>query len=473
MQNKGVYKWSFIDRISVALINFGVNIVLARMLTTDDYGLLAMITIFIAIASDLSSCGLSDGLIHKLRPTERDYSTVFVFNAGVGLFFGLLFYFTAPLTARFFGHEELVGIMRVLGVCFFFQSMSYVQETRMRKQLRMKEMCIVRVGATITVSVLAIIAAVLGYGYKALICTQILLSFFYFLYYTLASRWFPKIDFSVKAFKEFFSYGVHLMLAYFATVVGKNVNTFVLGKYYPSPAASGIYYQGAKLAGVPFGVTESSLNFPFFAVASNEEDCDKQRNLIYNMLKTFIGINGTLMLLMLVIAGPCIELLYGDKWLGAIPVFRILAVAEFLFCLKSFFQTICKVHAQTLFVRNMGFAEVAIQLLLLLIFYRYGIIWIAWTQVSGVLFSTVVYMFYCRPMLRLRMLDYVRVFAKALWLPALAVCCSLIALLLSHGLLPVFSCLVVGVVFLLVFILVGAMTKADVYMAVRKLVIKK
>ena len=142
--------------MSLALINFGVNIVLARMLTTADYGLLSMITIFIAVASDLSSCGLSDGLIHKAHPDERDYSTVFVFNAAFGLFFGLLFFFTAPLTARFFGHEELVGIMRVLGVCFFFHTMSYVQETRLRKQLRTKAICIARVSATVTVSVMAL-----------------------------------------------------------------------------------------------------------------------------------------------------------------------------------------------------------------------------------------------------------------------------------------------------------------------------
>ena len=183
MGEGNVYKWSFIDRISIALINFGVNIALARMLTADDFGLLAMIAIYTAIASDLSSCGLSDGLIHKTHPTDSDYSTVFVFNTVVGLVFGLIFFFTAPLTASFFGHEELTGIMRVVGICFFFQTMSYVQETRMRKQLRMRTMCLVRVGATITVSVLGIIAAAMGYGYKALVITQVTLSFFFFIYY--------------------------------------------------------------------------------------------------------------------------------------------------------------------------------------------------------------------------------------------------------------------------------------------------
>ncbi|MDE7144514.1 MAG: oligosaccharide flippase family protein, partial [Muribaculaceae bacterium] len=147
MSDSKVYKWSFIDRVMIAILNFGGNIALARMLTDADFGLLAMIAIFVSIASDLSSCGLSDGLIHKINPTADDYSTVFVANASMGLLFGSMFFFGAPLMAGFFGHQELVGIMRVLGVCFFFQCMSDVRETYMRKRLRMKEICFVRVGA--------------------------------------------------------------------------------------------------------------------------------------------------------------------------------------------------------------------------------------------------------------------------------------------------------------------------------------
>ncbi|MCM1110295.1 MAG: lipopolysaccharide biosynthesis protein [Clostridium sp.] len=473
MQNRGVYKWSFIDRVSLALINFGVNIALARMLTPDDYGLLAMITIFIAIAADLSSCGLSDGLVHKLKPTELDYSTVFVFNAAFGLLFGLLFFFTAPLVASYFGHGELVGIMRILGVCFFFQTMSYVQETRLRKMLKMKSICIARVGATITVSIMGIVAAMLGYGYKALVCTQILLSFFLFLYYTVISRWFPAIGFSRKSFKEFFSYGVHLMLAYFASEIGKNINTFVLGRFYSSPSASGVYYQGAKLAAVPFGVTESSLNNPFFVVASNEADKEKQRRLILEMFRTIIGVNGTIILLLLVVAAPAVIMLYGDKWVASIPIFRILALAEFTFCIRSFFQTICKVHGRTVFVRNMGFAEVAVQLLLLMIFCRQGILWIAWTQVGGVFFSAIIYMIFCRRLIRFGLTDYLLTYVRVLWLPAVAALSSLVVLMLTSSIAPVYSCLLVVVTFAAVFVSVGELAKVPVYLATRKVLLKR
>lgn len=468
-----MYKWSFFDRVSIALINFSVNIALARMLTADDFGLLAMIAIFIAVATDLSNCGLSDGLVHKIRPTETDYSTVFVFNTAVGFLFGVIFFFAAPLIARFFGHEELVGIMRVVAICIVFQMMSYVQEVRLRKQLRMRTICFVRVGATVTVSILGLLAAAFGYGYKALIFTQLILSVFLFLYFTLASRWFPKIQFSVKAFKEFFSYGIHLMFAYLTTLIGRNVNTFVLGRYYSSPGMSGVYFQGAKLASVPFGVTETSLNTPFFVVASNEEDPERVRNLIRRMMSTIISVNGCIMLLLLVISAPAIELFYGDKWIASIPVFAILSVAEFLFCVRAYMQTICKVHARTVFVRNMGFAEVAVQLSLLAVFYRYGILWIAWTQTMGVAFALGVYLFYCRKFTGLSIYGMLAVFARALWLPGIAALVSLAMRCILPALSPLTECIVLVFIFAIVVVGLGEIFKPKVYCEARAYILKK
>ncbi len=472
MKKENVYKWSFIDRISIAVLNFGVNIALARMLCADDFGLLAMVAIFIAIASDLSSCGLSDGLIHKSEPTELDYSTVFVFNLGIGLVFASAFFFGAPFIAGYFGHEELTTVMRMAGLCFVFQSMSYVQETRLRKQMRMRSMCFVRVGATITVGTLGILAAYLGYGYKALIITQICLSFFFFVYYTIATRWFPKIQFSIKAFKEFFNYGVHLMLAYLGSIVGRNINTFVLGRFYSS-SMSGIYYQGAKLAVVPFSICEGTLNYPFFAVASNEADPGKVRVLIKNMLATIVSVNGVFMMLMLVGAAPCIEFLYGDKWLAAIPVFRVLAVAEFLVCVRAYMQTICKVYARTTFIRNMGFAEVAIQLSLLAIFYSYGIIWIAWTQAMGFAISLCIYTFYCRRLTGLTLGSILSIYARSIWLQVLAAIACLGVLYLLPDASAFVQCVLLLGVYAGVIIGVGEATKASAYMSLRQRILKR
>lgn len=475
MAEGNVYKWSFVDRASIAVINLATNLVLVRLLTEDDFGLLAMIAIFIAVASDLSSCGLSDGLIHKAAPTEMDYSTVFMFNSAFGLLFGLAFFFCAPLVAGYFGHEELITVMRALGVCFFFQTMSYVQETRLRKMLRMRTVCLVRVGATLTVSALGITAAALGYGYKALICTQILLSFFFFFYYTIVSRWFPKLQFSMKSFKEFFGYGVHLMLAYMATLIGRNINTFVLGKVYSSPSLSGLYYQGAKLATVPYGISEASLTAPFFVVASNEQEPDRRKALIRQMTGTVLTLNLSLLSYIILVALPAVVFLFGSNWAGVAPVFRILAVAECLLCIKQFLMTLCKVYGRTVFVRNMGFLEVAFQLLLLLLFYRFGFLWIAATQAAGVAFAVCFYSIYCSRSLKVfRFRDFAAIVFSSAWLPALSALAGGALFLLPVSTWPAFvQCVALTAAYAAVMFGLGAITGSGLYPMVKAQLLKK
>ncbi len=469
--NAKAYKWSIIDRVSVAALNFGGNIILARMLTTADFGLLAMIAIFVALAQDISGCGLADGLIQKSKPTDEDYSTVFVFNAAFGLFFGLSFFFGAPLVARFFGHEELTAIMRVLGVCFFFQSMSFVQETRLRKELEMKKICFVRVGATLTAITLGIILASLGFGWWALVSTQILLLLFTFCYCIIATRWFPRIAFSKKSFHDLFGFGIHLAIAYISNVIGKNVNTFLLGKFF-TPAASGLYYQGAKLANVPFQVIDQSVNNSFFVVASNESAPDSQRSLIRNMFSMVVGINGALLFLLLVIAGPAIIALYGDKWAESIPLFRILAVAEFLFCLKSFFQAVCKVHASTVFVRNLCIIQVIVQILLLALsiaFFR-DILVIVWIQVACEFLSVAVYAVKFKKLTLQPLHSIFAAACRSLGLPVLGAACAIAAVTAVDSLISlpaIVNCLIIAAVYAVSVIGGGEVSRPAVYVALR------
>lgn len=467
MAKEKVYRWSFIDRASIAVINLATNLVLARLLTEGDFGLLAMVALFTTIAADITSCGLSDGLIHKPQPTETDYSTVFIFNTGVGMLLGLTAFISAPWLAQYMGHEEIKTIMRIFGVSFFFQSMGYVQETRLRKQLKMKEVCFVRVGATLTVSIAAIIIALAGGGYYALICTQILLNFVIFIYYTIASRWFPRLRFDFKAFREFFGFGIHLMLAYLANIVSRTINTTILGRFYSS-AASGIYYQGAKLSAVPYGVSEASLNAPFFVVASNEEDKDKQCRLVQEMTGTSLTINLSIIAILFASATPLIEFLLGYKWLSVIPVFRILIFAECFYALKLFFTTLCKLRARTRFVRNISFLEVIIQLGLLCIFYNDGILWIAATQVGGVAFSMMIYVIYCSRKLKFFGLrQFAAITIRSAWNPLIA-CISTGLILCAINSTPFINCIVAGCSFAAVTLGLGAATNSGIYLMLRK-----
>ncbi len=400
MSAKGVYKWSAIDRVCNSVMTFAGNIVLANLLDPSDFGLVAMVAIFTAIAQNLSGCGMSDGLIHKAQPTERDYSTVFVFNATFGLVLGAVLALLGQPLSRFFGHPEISGIMLATGICFFFMTMGFTQETKMRKEMDFKRMAIVRLSSTASALTLGIYLAVAGYGYWALVATQAMVSVFTFVYYVIVSRWFPRIAFYWDSFREMFGYGVHLMLAYVTTQIGRNINATMLGRF-STPATSGIYAQAQKLEEVPFAITESIFDWPFFSVLCNEPTHEGRQRLSSQMHQRLWLINIVIALLLLLISLPTFNLLYGAKWDAAVPIFRILIIYGVVQSIKLFYQTVFKAQNRTKLVRNLTFIEITLQLLLLFVvlYFDGGIILVALTQVVATLTMLLVYaIFYCRIM---------------------------------------------------------------------------
>lgn len=377
----GVYKWSSIDRVLNTVITFGGNLALARMLSPGDFGLLAMVGIFTAIAQNLSSCGMSDGLIRKPSPSADDYSTVFTFNLLAGIFFSIIFVVSAAPLASYFGQPDLQAIMWAIAFCFVFQTMSFVQETRLRKHLDMKRIAIVHISSSAAAIGLGIVLAATGFGFWGLVSCRVFVAFFLFVFYVIATRWIPRPRICRKSFNEMFGYGINLMWAYMINQIGRNVNTFVLGKI--SAPQAGIFSQGQKMEDVPFTVTDSIFNWPFFAVLSNERDPLRRQTLCHEMLRGLSMVAVTIGCLLMLLGEPGFHLAFGEKWDAAVPVFRVLIIFGISSTLKGFFQTVLKANGLTRTVRNLAFAELALQLGLLALVVRLGMTWIAWSQVAA------------------------------------------------------------------------------------------
>ena len=386
---KAVYTWSTIDRIGTATVTTIGNIILARMLTPDDFGLVAMVGIFIAIAYNMSNCGMIDGIIRKSCPTAEDYSTMLVFNAAMGLLFCALFLAMAHPIAQFFGRRELVGIMWTIGFCFVFNALSLSQEARMRKELRTDQLAKVRVGSTICAVGFGIILAMIGAGYWAIVSCRGVVSVFHFIFCLFITRWMPRLAFYRDSFKELFGFGVHLMMAFVARQIGANISTFALGRY--SPTASGLYSQAQKVEEVPYGIAETSFVNVFFAILSNEDDHNKRRTLTFSMFQTMLFLALILGGGLLVISRPMIVGVFGEQWAGSVPIFRILLAFGIFGFMKSYFQAIMKTHGTAKKIRNLTFIEVGLQLLLLACAYPLGITYIAWSQVIPVFLVLLAY----------------------------------------------------------------------------------
>ena len=462
----GVYKWSAIERIGNSVITFVGNIVLARLLSPYDFGLVAMVGIFISIAYNISGCGMSDGLIKKTNPTSQDYSTVFVFNAVMGMAFCVFFCAISHLVASYFEQPALQGIMWALGICFFFSTLTFTQETRLRKELDLKKIAIVKFLATITSMALGIWLAIAGYGYWALVSTRIFLSFFMFLYYFIVARWFPRVAFYKESFKELFSYGWHLMVSYVLTQLGRNINAFVLGKY--SPTASGVFSQAQKLQEVPYSVIEAVFNWPFFAVLSNEQDESKRSKLAQDMFQNILWLSVVFGVLLILLSSPGIKLLYGEKWIEAIPIFRLLILYGIFTSMKYFFQTILKTYAMTKTIKNMTFVEIALQLILLVISFRFGIYWITISQVVAV---GIVMFYFLIKYIKIEKLTIIQVLssiANTILVPLVVFGVILIGYLYWNDCTPpVVNVLLVLSSFVTLFVLLNEIVRPEVYMNYR------
>ncbi|MBD5317260.1 MAG: lipopolysaccharide biosynthesis protein [Bacteroides sp.] len=467
-----VYKWSTIDRVFNTVITFGANIALARMLDPDDFGLLAMVAIFIAIAYNLSSCGMSDGLIKKIKPTAADYSTVFTFNVCAGLIFCALFIGFAGLVADCFHQPALVNIMRCIGVCFVFQVMWFVQETKLRKELEMKKIAIVRVSASASAAGLGIILAYKGYTYWGLVSCRIFLSVFQFIYYVIATRWIPRLGFYRESFREMFGFGINLMMAYIINQVSRNINTSVLGRF--SPSESGIFSQAQKMEEVPYSMIDTIINSSFFAIISNESSRDKRHTLSTQMLGWMTTITVTAGLLLTLLAGPGFNLLFGAKWDGAVPVFRILLFFGIGSALKYYFQAVMKSFGMARRILWLTVLEIVIQLSLLALFYRNGMLWIAWTQVAGVAAVLTLYAAtYCR-IEQIRFIDMLRISLKGLIVPVIAFAITAGGYILWDEVIPAFAnCVLTMSCFTVAALVLWELFPTPLYLRCRKAVISR
>lgn len=473
MQQKKVYKWSAIDRVCNSVMTFGGNIILARLLDPSDFGLLAMVAIFIAVAQNISNCGLADGLIHKSTPTEDDYSTVFVFNVSSGIFFGLLFILTSQFVADFFNSPQLHGIMIAIGVCFFFQTLCLTQETRMRKELEFKKMAIVRLSATATSLILGIVLVLLGYSYWGLVSTRIFLMFFTFLYYIVASRWLPKLRFSKKSFGEMFGYGAHLMVSYICNQFSRNINMAVLGKFSPA-SVTGLYSQAQKLEEVPFSISESIFNWPFFSVLSNAKTESDRRNLSFDMHSNIVFLNATIAAFLVIISAPVFHSLYGAKWDAAIPIFRLLLIFGVATSIKYFYQTILKVYDRTKLIQNLTILEALLQIVLLCLFYDKGLYIIALTQIVPVILMLSYYIFVYKKIFGLKLSAFSRQFFNPILTAAAPMLVSYLVLYTWIDNINCFIATIISsVIYVTVYLAVCEYFKPHYYLALRNNIIKR
>lgn len=319
--------WSFVQRFGTMAISFVSNIVLARLLTPDDYGTIGMLMIFIAVANTFVDGGFGSALIQKKEPTKEDYSTIFWWNMFLSVvLYGLLF-IGAPAVARFYNLPLLCDVLRVQGLVLIVNALSIIQQNQLRKQLKFKRLAMVTVISATLSAGIAIILAYMGWGVWALVAQQLMLSGFTAILLWVLNKWYPSLVFSKESFKQLFGFGGFILVSNLINTFCDNIQGILLGKFF-NPAALGYYTQARKLEEVATTSISGVINQVAYPVLSVfQYDINGLITALKKFIQCIAFIVFPLMLLLIIIAKPTIILLYSDKWLMSVPYFQILCIA--------------------------------------------------------------------------------------------------------------------------------------------------
>ena len=337
LKNKAVkgVGWSFADSLLGQGVSFLVSLVLARLLTPDDYGLLAYLTILIAVSGSFVDSGFSSALIRKQDARDEDYNTTFTINLCVSLsLVGLLFIY-APAIADFFERAELISLIRVMSWIVVINALSIIQLTRLRKNVDFKTQTKASFISSITSGVVGITMAFYGCGGWSLVGQQLSRQTLYTVLLWSYTKWYPKLQVSVQSFKELFDFGWKLLASGLIDTVWREIYQVVIGKCY-SPATLGHYTRANQFGSIFSSNLNGVVQRVSYPVLSEMQGDKERLKLGYKrIIKVTMLVTFVLMLGLAAIAEPMVLTLIGEHWLPCVPMLQIICFNMMLYPLHS------------------------------------------------------------------------------------------------------------------------------------------
>ncbi|WP_316814827.1 lipopolysaccharide biosynthesis protein [Pedobacter nyackensis] len=339
--------WSIGQQFSSKLVGFFITIVLARILTPEEFGLIAMLSIFISIGNTLLESGLTTSLIRTADVSQKDLSTVFYFNLIGSIFLYLILFLTAPAISAFYHQDVLTKIVRVYGLTLIINAFFVVQSTLLIKEMRFKTQTNIQIPSAIAGGLLGILLAKMGYGVWSLVWMSLFTAFLSTLLHWIYSGWRPLLVFDKASFNRHFHFGYKMTLSGLLETIYQNIYTLIIGKYY-SAAQLGFYSRASSISQLPIENVSNAISkvtYPMFSEISQNDEQLKRVNK--KVMQQVVFWNAPMLISLCVVAEPLFRFLLTDKWLPAVPYFQILCIAGILHPLHSYNLNILKVKGRS------------------------------------------------------------------------------------------------------------------------------
>ena len=339
--------WSLIDNVSSSGVIFFVGIILARLLTPEEYGVMAMVSIFIAISNSIIDSGFSSALIRKVKVKPIEYNTVFYFNLLISLLLYICLFFISPFIALFFREPILCEVMRVIGLILIINALSIIPYTIFVREINFKTQTIISLIASVGSGVIGVWMAFSGQGVWSLVGQQLGRQCLNTLFLWFFCHWKPTVSFSMTAFKEMFGFGSKLLLSGLLDTIYKDIYYIVIGRCFSSSILG--QYTRAKQFSMVFSTNLTTVvqRVSFPVLSSIQDDSIRLREAYRKVIKSTMLVSFACMLGLAAIATPLLILLISDKWLPAVYFLQIVCFSNMLYPLHAINLNILKVKGRS------------------------------------------------------------------------------------------------------------------------------
>ena len=345
--------WRFAERCGAYLVGFSVSIILARILGPEAYGTIALITVFTTILQVFVDSGLGNALIQKKNADNIDFSTVFYTNIVFCLLLYIILFLLAPLIANFYDNQELIPLIRVLGLTIVISGVKNVQQSYVSKNLLFKKFFFATLVGTIGAGIVGIYMATKGFGVWALVAQQLFNLTVDTIILWITVKWRPIKAFSFDRLKGLFSYGWKILASSVLDTVYNNIRQLIIGKKYSSSDLA-FFNKGKQFPDLIISNVNSSIDSVLLpTMSSKQDDKDRVRDMTRRAIKISVFIMAPLMMGLAFTSGNVIRILLTDKWLPCVPYLCI-------FCTTSMFYPIHTANLNA--IKAMGRSDLFLKL---------------------------------------------------------------------------------------------------------------
>lgn len=327
------FLWRFAERCGAQGVSFVVSLVLARLLTPNDYGTVALMTVFISILSVFIDSGFSSALIQKKGADDLDFSSIFYFNLTSCSVLYLILFFAAPAISAFYARPEITAMIRVLGITLLISGVKGVQTAYVSRNMLFKRFFFATLGGTIGAAIVGIGMAMMGFGAWAIIAQSLFNNAVDTMILWLTVKWRPKKQFSVRRLKQLFSYSWKLLVSALLDTVYNNLRSLIIGKVYSSEDLA-FYNRGKNIPNIVVTNVNSSIDSVLFpTMSASQDNPEAVKAMTRRAMQTSTYVMAPMMMGIAACATPLTRLLVTEKWLPCVPFMVI-------FCLTYMFYPV-------------------------------------------------------------------------------------------------------------------------------------